>query len=117
LSYRANDRFARIFNSATLQLTLLANQKAEFPGNGYPVMKTCVSNLPAGSSIANVENLFQPFGVITSVQVMTCGNSGRCQDFGYGDMVCEVGERGILKLSGKITDGILLRVKEARERL
>jgi RNA recognition motif-containing protein len=97
-------------------LSLLAIQKAEFPGKEYPTMKIYVSNLPAGSSTASLANLFQPFGAITSVHVMTCGNSGRCRGFGYVDMVRDDGERAISKLNGEIADGILLRVKEARKR-
>jgi RNA recognition motif-containing protein len=98
-------------------LTLLANQKAEFPGNEYPIMKIYVSNLPVGNSNASLANLFQPFGVITSVHAMTRGSSGRCRDFGYVDMVREDGECDISKLDREITEGILLRAKEARIRL
>jgi RNA recognition motif-containing protein len=98
-------------------LTLLANQKAEFPGKEYPIMKIYVSNLPAGSSNASLVNLFQPFGVIRFAHVVTCGNSGRCRGFGYVDMVREDGERAISQPNGEITDGILLRVKEARKKL
>ena len=40
-----------IFNSATLQLPLLADQKAEVPGKEYPIMKIHMSNLPSGLSL------------------------------------------------------------------
>ena len=80
-------------------------------------MMIYVSNLPAGSSNTNLASLFQPFGVITSAHVVTCGNSGHCRGFGYVDMVREDGERAISQLNGETTDGILLRVKEARKGL
>jgi RNA recognition motif-containing protein len=98
-------------------LTLLADQKAEFPGKDYPIMQTHVSNLPAGSSNACLANLFQPFGVIASTHVMTSGNSGRCRGFGFVDMMREDGERAISKLNREITDGISLRAKAARKTL
>jgi len=98
-------------------LTQLANQKPDFPGKEYPIMKIYVSNLPASSSNAGPARLFQPFGVITSAHVMTCGKSGHSRGFGYVDMVREGRERAVSHMNGEKTGGMLPGVRKARKRL
>ena len=114
LSHRAKNGCARALSSAVLQETRLADQQAESLGNEYPIMKIYVSNLPAGTSDAGLAELFQPFGVITSARVMTSEFSGRCRGFGFVEMMRESGERAISRLNGQITNGMVLRVSEAK---
>ena len=80
-------------------------------------MKIYVSNLPAGTSDAGLAEMFEPFGIITSAHVMTSRDSGRCRGFGFVEMMRESGERAISKLNGQESDGLVLRVNEARARL
>ena len=77
-------------------------------------MKIYVSNLPADTSDARLAKLFEPFGIITSAHVMTSGVSGRCRGFGFVEMMRESGERAISILNGRVTDGMVLRVNEAK---
>ena len=80
-------------------------------------MKIYVSNLPAGTSDAGLAQMFVPFGFITSAHVMTSWSSGHSRGFGFVEMMRESGERAISKLNGQITDGLVLRVHEARPSL
>ena len=80
-------------------------------------MKIYVSNLPAGTSDAGLAEMFEPFGIITSAHVMTSWGSGHSRGFGFVEMMRECGERAISKLNGQVTDGLVLRVHEARPRL
>lgn len=77
-------------------------------------MKIYVSNLPAGTSDAGLAELFEPFGVIASAHIMTSGVSGRFRGFGFVEMMRASGERAISELNGQITDGMVLRVNEAK---
>lgn len=79
-------------------------------------MKIYVSNLPAGTPDADLARLFKPFGATTSAYVMTSGNSGRCRGPGFVEMIRESGECAISGLNGQVTDGIVLRVNEAKAR-
>ena len=79
-------------------------------------MKIYVSNLPAGTSDANLAEMFEPFGIITSAHVMTSWGSGRARGFGFVEMMRESGERAISILNGQETDGLVLRVNEAKAR-
>ena len=47
LSHRTTDRFVKILDPAVLQLTLLANQKAELPGKAFPIKRIVESDRPA----------------------------------------------------------------------
>ncbi len=79
-------------------------------------MKIYVSNLPVGTSDAGLAELFMPFGTVTSARVMTSWDSGNTRGFGYVKMLREGGERAISILNGRITEGLILRVNEARTR-
>lgn len=77
-------------------------------------MKIYVGNLPAGTSDAGLAEMFEPFGVVVSARVMTSQVSGRCRGFGYVEMVRTSGERAISRLSSQVTEGMALRVNEAK---
>ena len=77
-------------------------------------MKIYVSNLPAGTSDAGLAEIFEPFGIVTSAHVMTSWGSGHSRGFGFVEMIRESGERAISKLNGQKTEGLVLRVNEAR---
>ena len=78
-------------------------------------MKIYVGNLPSGTSNAGLAELFEPFGIVTSAHVVTSRGSGHSRGFGFVEMMRESGERAISILNGEVTDGLALRVNEARE--
>lgn len=80
-------------------------------------MKIYVNNIPAGISDAGLAEMFEPFGIITSAHIMRSWDFGHSRGFGFVEMKRESGERAISKLNGQATDGLALRVKEARSRL
>ena len=79
-------------------------------------MKLYVGNLPIGTSNADLEELFSPFGDVTAahVHVTKTRFSGRSRGFGYVEMLRESGERAVSELNGQQTDCMILRVDEAK---
>jgi RNA recognition motif-containing protein len=77
-------------------------------------MKIYVSNLPAGMSDASLAEMFEPYGSVASAHIMTSWGSGHSRGFGFVEMMRESGECAISKLNGKNSDGLVLRVNEAR---
>ena len=77
-------------------------------------MKIYVSNLPAGTSDIGLAEMFEPFGRVTSAHIVTSWGSGRSRGFGFVEMMRESGECAVSGLNGQETDGLVLRVNEAR---
>ena len=77
-------------------------------------MKLYVGNLPIGTSDADLEELFSPFGAVTSAHVTKTKFSGRSRGFGFVEMIRECGERAASELNGQQIDCMVLRVNEAR---
>jgi RNA recognition motif-containing protein len=77
-------------------------------------MKLYVGNLPIGTSDAHLEELFSPFGEVTSAHVTKTKLSGRSRGFGFVEMLREYGERAVSELNGQQVDRMVLRVHEAR---
>ena len=112
-----NERARASRSSSTFVETRLVDTQAESLGNEFPIMKIYVGNLPAGTSDAGLAEIFEPFGIVTSAHVMTSCGSGHSRGFGFVEMMRESGERAISILHGQETDGLVLRVNEARTRL
>lgn len=77
-------------------------------------MKLYVGNLPIGTSDADLEELFSPFGDVTSAHLTRTRYSGRSRGFGSVEMPREYGERAVSELNGQQIDCMALRVHEAR---
>jgi RNA recognition motif-containing protein len=77
-------------------------------------MKLYVGNLPIGTSDTDLQELFSPFGDVTSARVKTTRFSGRSRGFGFVEMLRECGERAVSELNGQQIDCMVLRVNEAR---
>ena len=77
-------------------------------------MKLYVGNLPIGTSDEDLEELFSPFGAVTSAHVTKTKFSGRSRGFGFVEMLREYGERAVSELNGQQIDCMVLRVNEAR---
>jgi RNA recognition motif-containing protein len=78
-------------------------------------MKLYVGNLPLSISDTDLEDLFSPFGVVTSARVITSRHTGRSRGFGFVEMLRECGQIAISSLNGKQIGSMVLRVNEARE--
>lgn len=77
-------------------------------------MKLYVGNLPADTSAKDLEDLFTPYGDVTSARVLTTQGVGHPRGFGYVEMLKQHGERAISELNGQRVNFMVLRVSEAR---
>jgi cold-inducible RNA-binding protein len=76
-----------------------------------------VGNMNFQTSESDLRALFEPFGEITRVQVMTDRDTGRSRGFGFVEMADdEAAAQAVAALNGKQLDGRTLNVNEARPR-
>ena len=77
-------------------------------------MKLYVGNLPADTSAKDLEDLFSPYGNVTSARVLTTQHGGHPRGFGYVEMLKQHAERAISELNGQRIKFMVLRVSEAK---
>lgn len=77
-------------------------------------MKLYVENLPANMSTQDLEDLFTPYGDVTSARLLTTRHGGHPRGFGYVEMLKLHAERAIAELDGQRINFMVLRVSEAR---
>jgi cold-inducible RNA-binding protein len=76
-----------------------------------------VGNMNFQTTESDLRALFEPFGEITRVQVMTDRDTGRSRGFGFVEMADdEAAAQAIAALNGKELDGRALNINEARPR-
>jgi len=76
-----------------------------------------VGNMNFQTTESDLRALFEPFGEITRVQVMTDRDTGRSRGFGFVEMADdEAAAQAVAALNGKELDGRALNVNEARPR-
>jgi len=76
-----------------------------------------VGNLPFSYTNANLQELFEPHGAVTSAQVIMDRATNRSRGFGFVEFAADdAAERAIAELNGKPIEGRALTVNEARER-
>jgi len=74
-----------------------------------------VGNMNFQTTESDLRALFEPFGEIVRVQVMTDRDTGRSRGFGFVEMADdEAAAQAIAALNGKELDGRALNVNEAR---
>jgi len=74
-----------------------------------------VGNLSFGSSEADVRSLFEPYGNIERVNLITDRDTGQSRGFGFVEMSAnEEAQRAISALDGRELNGRSLKVNEAR---
>lgn len=78
-------------------------------------MKIYVGNLPWSTADADLEELFNGMGNVTSARVITDRDTGRSRGFGFVEMSGEDGQKAIAELNGHQIEGRALRVNEANE--
>lgn len=77
-------------------------------------MKLYVGNLPANTSARDLENLFAPYGAVSSVRVLRTPQGGFPRVFGFVEMLRDGAERAITELDGQRINFMVLSVSEAR---
>ena len=77
-------------------------------------MKLYIGNLPADTSVQDLEDLFTPYGAVSSARVLTTRHGGHPRGFGYVEMLKQHAERAISELNGQRIKFMVLRVSAAR---
>lgn len=77
--------------------------------------KIYVGNLPFSASDADIRELFEEFGTVESVNLITDRETGRPRGFGFVEM-SDGADEAIRALHQKDMDGRSLNVNEARPR-
>ena len=75
-----------------------------------------VGNLSFSTTESEVRTLFEEFGTVHEVKMITDRGTGRFRGFGFVEMDDEEADAAISKLDGVDFSGRTLRVNEARER-
>ena len=75
-----------------------------------------VGNLAFSTTESEVRTLFEEFGTVHEVKMITDRGTGRFRGFGFIEMDDEEADAAISKLDGVDFSGRTLRVNEARER-
>ena len=74
-----------------------------------------VGNLNFGATEAAVRSLFETYGTVDRVNLVTDRDTGQARGFGFVEMsVSEDADRAIAELNGRDLDGRALNVNEAR---
>jgi RNA recognition motif-containing protein len=74
-----------------------------------------VGNLSFGTTEDTVRSLFQAYGTVESVNLITDRDTGQARGFGFVEMSNDAeADRAIAGLNGKEIDGRALNVNEAR---
>jgi cold-inducible RNA-binding protein len=74
-----------------------------------------VGNLSFGSTEDAIRSLFEAYGTVSRVSVVTDRETGRTRGFGFVEMDVDAeAERAIAALNGKELDGRALNINEAR---
>jgi cold-inducible RNA-binding protein len=74
-----------------------------------------VGNLNFGATEDAVRSLFEAYGTVERVSIVTDRDTGQARGFGFVEMSADAdGDRAIAELNGKELDGRALNVNEAR---
>jgi len=74
-----------------------------------------VGNLSFGATEDKVRSMFEQYGTVDRVSIVTDRDTGRAKGFGFVEMSADAeGDRAIESLNGKDLDGRNLTVNEAR---
>jgi RNA recognition motif-containing protein len=75
-----------------------------------------VGNLSYDSSEDTIRTLFEQYGAVHSVKLITDRDTGRLRGFGFVEMDADGGKAAITALDGTEVDGRAIKVNEARPR-
>ncbi len=80
-------------------------------------MNIFVGNIPFGSSADDIRQLFEQYGTVENVNMITDRETGRFRGFGFVEMLeAEEANAAIAELNGSMLTGRPLTVNEARPR-
>ncbi len=80
-------------------------------------MRIFVGNLPFSINEGDLTALFEPFGEVQSIQIMTDRDTGKPRGFGFVEMSSDDGQKAIASLNGKDVQGRAINVNEARPKV
>src|SRR6185369_7842136 len=87
------------------------------PYSGEPCVNIFVGNLAFTTAEQDLRQLFEPYGTVETVRVMTDRETGRSRGFGFVEMPdSHAAQRAIDALNGTSLAGRALTVNEARPR-
>lgn len=75
-----------------------------------------VGNLPFSASDSEVRSLFEEFGPVQAVDLVSDRETGRPRGFGFVEMDDEAADAAIAALNGRDMGGRALKINEARPR-
>ena len=78
--------------------------------------KIYVGNLPFSATESDVKGLFEEYGSVTSINLITDRDTGRFRGFGFVEMDEAEADSAIKGLNDQDFGGRPLRVNEARDR-
>jgi RNA recognition motif-containing protein len=74
-----------------------------------------VGNLSFGATEGSLRSLFEQYGTIDRVSIVTDRDTGQARGFGFVEMANDAeGDRAIAELNGRELDGRAINVNEAR---
>ena len=80
-------------------------------------MRIFVGNLAFSATDHDIRELFEPYGVVDMINVITDRDTGRSKGFGFVEMPdSQAAKAAIAGVQGKELDGRALTVNEARPR-
>ena len=80
-------------------------------------MNIYVSNLAITTTTHDLRQLFEPYGVVDTVRIITDRDTGRCKGFGFVEMPdSQAAHAAIVGLRGQDFVGRALTVNEAKSR-
>ena len=86
-------------------------------GSGEMAKNIYVGNLPYSMSDESLQDIFNPYGEVTSARVIKDKFTSRSRGFGFVEMANDdEADKAIAELNGKSIDGRDLKVSEARPR-
>jgi RNA recognition motif-containing protein len=91
---------------------------ARFQIEGDTLKKIFVGNLDFGSTEESVRSLFEPYGSVERVSLVTDRETGRSRGFAFVEMTdSSEADRAITALNGMNHEGRTLNINEARPKL
>ena len=78
--------------------------------------KLYVGNLPFSSTEDDIRELFEQYGAVHSVRIITDRDTGRSKGFGFVEMDDDQIDNAVSTLNGAEFGGRTLKIDEARER-
>ena len=85
--------------------------------SGEPCVNIFVGNLPFTTTDQDLRQLFEPYGAVEAVRIMTDRETGRARGFGFVEMPDDrAAQTAIDALNGTSLAGRALTINEARPR-